>query len=68
MLDAGGVPLEFPVSSLGNLITLDVQARSLFLHVDDAELAGRRSAWVPPPAHGDRSYVRMCVDHVLQAN
>lgn len=32
----------------GDLITLDVSARSLHLHVDEAELARRREAWVPP--------------------
>ncbi|MEH3148751.1 MAG: dihydroxy-acid dehydratase [Methylobacterium frigidaeris] len=52
----------------GDLITLDVAARSLHLHVDEAELAARRLAFVPPPAHAERGYVKMYVDHVLQAN
>ena len=33
----------------GDLITLDVGARSLHLHVDNAELAARRAAWNRPP-------------------
>ena len=63
---AAGGPLA--LVRTGDVITLDVHARSLHLHVDDAELAVRRAAWVPPPAHADRGYVKMYVDHVLQAN
>ena len=63
---AAGGPLA--LVRTGDVITLDVHARSLHLHVDDAELAIRRAAWVPPPAHADRGYVKMYVDHVLQAN
>jgi dihydroxy-acid dehydratase len=63
---AAGGPLA--LVRTGDMITLDVGARSLHLHVDDAELAARRAAWTPPPAHADRGYVKMYVDHVLQAN
>ena len=63
---AAGGPLALVRN--GDLITLDVAARSLHLHVDEAELAERRAAWVPQPAHAQRGYVRMYVDHVLQAN
>lgn len=52
----------------GDLITLDVPARSLHLHVDDAELVARRAAWTPPPPHADRGYVKLYIDHVLQAD
>jgi dihydroxy-acid dehydratase len=52
----------------GDRITLDVPARSLTLHVDDDELAARRSAWTPPPAAYDRGYYRLYIDHVLQAD
>jgi len=52
----------------GDLITLDVSARSLHLHVSDDELAARRAAWVAPPPHATRGYQRMYVDHVLQAD
>jgi dihydroxy-acid dehydratase len=34
----------------GDLISLDVEARTITLHVDDAELAARRAAWVAPPS------------------
>ena len=33
-----------------------------------AELARRRAAWTPPASHGARGYVKLYVDHVLQAN
>jgi len=36
--------------------------------VDDAELSRRRAAWTPPASHGARGYVKLYVDHVLQAN
>jgi L-arabonate dehydrase len=52
----------------GDLITLDVPARSLHLHVDDAKLAARRTAWVPPAPHAQRGYARLYIDHVLQAD
>ncbi|MBO1077937.1 IlvD/Edd family dehydratase [Roseomonas haemaphysalidis] len=53
----------------GDTITLDVAARSLHLHVDDATLAARRAAWVKPPTPlAERGYTRMYVDHVLQAD
>ena len=52
----------------GDLITLDVSARSLHLHVSDDDLAARRAAWVAPPPHATRGYQRMYVDHVLQAD
>lgn len=54
---AAGGPLALVRN--GDLITLDVAARSLHLHVEDAELAERRAAWVPPPAHAQRGYVKM---------
>ncbi len=63
---AAGGPLALVQN--GDLITLDVAARSLHLHVSDDELAVRRAAWEPPPAHATRGYVKMYVDHVLQAN
>ena len=63
---AAGGPLALVRN--GDLITLDVAARSLHLHVDEAELATRRAAWVPPAPHATRGYVKMYLDHVTQAN
>lgn len=63
---AAGGPLALVQN--GDMITLDVAARSLTLHVSDEELASRRAAWQPPAPHTDRGYVKLYVDHVLQAN
>jgi dihydroxy-acid dehydratase len=52
----------------GDRITLDVAARSLHLHVDDAELARRRSAWQPPQPVLETGYWGLYVKHVLQAD
>ena len=52
----------------GDLITLDVAARSLHLHVSDAELEQRLAAWQPPTPHAPRGYTKLYVDHVLQAD
>jgi L-arabonate dehydrase len=51
----------------GDLITLDVAARSLHLHVDAAELAKRLADWRPPPPVA-RGYTKLYVEHVLQAD
>jgi len=63
---AAGGPLALVQN--GDMITLDVAERRLQLHVGDAELARRRAAWVPPPEPMERGYVKLYVDHVLQAN
>jgi dihydroxy-acid dehydratase len=52
----------------GDLITLDVPARKLHLHVDDAELERRRSAWTAPTPPLSSGYWKLYVDHVLQAD
>lgn len=52
----------------GDMITLDVPARALHLHVNDEELAARRAAWTPPKPHAARGYQKLYIDHVLQAD
>ncbi|MBV8852951.1 MAG: dihydroxy-acid dehydratase, partial [Sinobacteraceae bacterium] len=52
----------------GDSIRLDVEARCLQLLVDAAELERRRAAWRPPPHSTSRGYVKLYLDHVLQAN
>lgn len=52
----------------GDLISLDLAARTLSLLVDDGELTRRRSAWKPEPPHTERGYVKLYIDHVMQAN
>ncbi|GAB4036273.1 MAG: L-arabinonate dehydratase [Rubrivivax sp.] len=63
---AAGGPLALVKN--GDLITLDVPARRLHLHVDDAELARRRAAWNPPEPPLKSGYWKLYVDHVLQAD
>jgi dihydroxy-acid dehydratase len=52
----------------GDEIALDVEARTLTLCVDDAELARRRAAWSPPPARYARGYTALYQQHVTQAH
>jgi L-arabonate dehydrase len=52
----------------GDRIRLDVPARSLDLLVDEAELAERRRAFVPPSPPDERGYRKLFRDNVLQAN
>ncbi len=53
----------------GDRIRLDAEGRRIDLLVSDAELAARRAAWVPPPAHpgSDRGYLRLYIEQVTQA-
>ena len=52
----------------GDEIELDVPARRLVLHVADEVLSDRRAAWRPPEPHSDRGYLRLYLDHVMQAD
>ena len=52
----------------GDLITVDVPARSIHLHVADDELARRRAAWTQPPKRFERGYGYMFSQHIRQAN
>ncbi len=63
---AAGGPLA--LVKTGDLIELDVPARRLSLLVDEQELARRREAWQPPKPPTERGYVKLYVEHVLQAN
>jgi L-arabonate dehydrase len=63
---AAGGPLALVRN--GDLVTLDVPARRLHLHVDDAELDRRRAGWVPPVPPLQSGYWKLYIDHVLQAD
>jgi len=52
----------------GDLITVDVPARRIHLHVDDDELARRRASWSPPARHYERSWAALYQQHVTQAD
>ena len=52
----------------GDELELDVPDRRLTLRVADEELARRRAAWRPRPDGVAGGYLRMFLDHVLQAD
>jgi dihydroxy-acid dehydratase len=52
----------------GDSITLDVEARTLHLHVDDEELERRRAAWTPPPTRYERGYGALYNEQITQAD
>jgi L-arabonate dehydrase len=51
----------------GDMIELNVPARTLHLDVTEAELAKRRAAWTPAPTP-TRGWYKLYVDHVQQAH
>lgn len=63
---AAGGPLAFVRD--GDMISVDVEARSLTLEVSDEELAQRAEGWQPelPVAHS--AWRRLYIDHVGQAD
>ncbi|MBK9945116.1 MAG: dihydroxy-acid dehydratase [Kouleothrix sp.] len=50
----------------GDMVELDVPARSLVLHVPHDELARRRAGWAAPRTLHRRGYPRLYAAHVLQ--
>jgi L-arabonate dehydrase len=62
---AAGGPLALVQN--GDMIELDVPARSLHLEVSDEELARRRALWTPLEAP-QRGWAKLYVEHVQQAH
>ncbi|MET0745748.1 MAG: dihydroxy-acid dehydratase, partial [Microvirga sp.] len=52
----------------GDLVSVDVPARTISLDVPDAELDRRRAAWTPPPPRYERGYGWMYTRHIRQAH
>ncbi|MFL5113512.1 MAG: L-arabinonate dehydratase [Microvirga sp.] len=52
----------------GDMITVDVPARSIRLEVSDAELGQRRAAWTPPPPRYERGFGWLSAQHIRQAD
>jgi dihydroxy-acid dehydratase len=52
----------------GDEIELDAPGRQIELKVDPDELASRKQQFQPPPAHYERGYGRLFLEHVTQAN
>ena len=61
-----GGPLALVQS--GDEITLDVAGRKLELHVNEATLAKRKEAWIPPKNPYSRGYGALFMQHVTQAD
>ena len=61
-----GGPLAF--LQTGDIVTVDVEKRSIKMEVSDAELEKRRAAWKAPQARYPRGYGAMFLQHVSQAN
>lgn len=58
----------FALVQEGDLISLDVDARSLTLEVCDEELAKRKAAWKAAPRPVDRGYLHLFLNEVTQAD
>jgi dihydroxy-acid dehydratase len=52
----------------GDLITLDVAARSLSLDISEQELSHRQAQWQAPAAKFVRGYGALYTEHITQAN
>ena len=61
-----GGPLAFVQT--GDEIEIDVDKRSIHLHVSDAELAKRKAAWKKPAPKYPRGYGALYSDHIGQAD
>jgi dihydroxy-acid dehydratase len=59
---------NFSVLQSGDLITLDVRARTLNVHLTEQQLAERKRAWRAPAAVSERGYISLYVKHVEQAH
>jgi len=52
----------------GDVIEIDVQARRIHLHVNEAELERRRLDWKPPTPRFERGYGQLFLNQITQAN
>jgi len=63
--EAGG---PFALVRDGDLIELDVEARTIHLDVSDSELAKRKTEWQPPESRFSRGYGKLYADESTQAH
>jgi dihydroxy-acid dehydratase len=52
----------------GDIVSMDVDARSIRMEVSEAELERRRASLVPPPARFERGYGWVFTKHIQQAD
>ncbi len=58
----------FALLRTGDIVEVDVDARSIGMRVEEAELARRRAEWQAPPARYERGYGWAFTKHIQQAN
>ncbi|MFN3854907.1 MAG: L-arabinonate dehydratase [Phreatobacter sp.] len=58
----------FAAVQTGDLISVDVEARSISVNLDEAEIARRIAAWTPPDRDYPRGYGKMSAAHIRQAD
>ena len=63
---AAGGPLALVEN--GDIIEIDVTARSIHVDISQAELEARKARWVLPDTGPERGYVHLYVEHVNQAD
>ncbi len=52
----------------GDMISIDIDARSIKLEVSEPEMARRKAQWTPPAKHFERGYGYAFSKHIQQAN
>lgn len=52
----------------GDIISVDVEARSVSVEISEEEMEHRRKAWKAPPARYGRGYGWMAAHHIVQAD
>ena len=52
----------------GDLISVDVEARSISVNLTEAEIAARIAAWTPPDRDYPRGWGKMSAEHIRQAD
>lgn len=52
----------------GDIVVLDIAARTLNVEVTDTELARRRAAWTAPVCSYERGFTRLYIEHATQAH
>jgi dihydroxy-acid dehydratase len=62
--------LKGPLAAVrtGDRISVDVDRRSIHLHVEDVEIARRLAEWTPPAREYARGYGKMFAAHIRQAD
>ena len=52
----------------GDIIEIDVDKRKIAVDIPEEEMTSRRNGWSSPPEKYVRSYTKMYIEHVTQAN